>query len=209
MNKIEKFWHEFQMNKASLSGETPSPQAMDHLLEILETVDPRLYYHLRSTNEGTELILSAEGYVELLPTLANLKATAPKFDDWKFITAYEGMLLFGERNERVFPISDNENGDVLFRMASHGDDLSKPRDINFSVVFNGKAEVQQFVENFRKLGFEIGSVKSHGLIRRTYDVTVTTHMIPSYDAITSFEQKIENAATTLGGKNDGWGCFQQ
>jgi hypothetical protein len=30
---------------------------------------------------------------------------------------------------------DDENGDVLWQMLQHGDDLSKPREIDFSVIF--------------------------------------------------------------------------
>lgn len=37
------------------------------------------------------------------------------------------------RNYEQFP--DDENGDVLWDMAQDGDDLTKPREVDFSVIF--------------------------------------------------------------------------
>jgi hypothetical protein len=41
---------------------------------------------------------------------------------------------------------EDENGDVLRRMQANGDDLSKARDIDFSVVFHDEAAAKRFVE---------------------------------------------------------------
>jgi hypothetical protein len=209
MNTTEEFWREFQIIEVNLSGGKPSEQAMDNLLSFLLLVDPRLYYHLGSTDAGTDLILSAEGHADLMPILKRLKAAAPQSARWNVVTAFEGMLLFGQRNEKVFPVSENENGDVLFRMANNGDDLFKARDVNFSVVFQEREAAQQFADHFRKLGFEVEIAEPQGLTRRKHDVTVTINMVPSYESITNFEQQLESVAAPLGGKNDGWGCFQQ
>ncbi len=89
---------------------------MEELLTSLEKVEPRLYYHLGSNDRGTDLILSAEGHADLMPVLNLLKKEAPVAFGWKIVVVYEGMLTFGERNDRVFPAT--ENGDVLYRMAS-------------------------------------------------------------------------------------------
>jgi hypothetical protein len=34
-------------------------------------------------------------------------------------------------------------------------------------------------------------------------------MVPSYDAITDFENLLQSVADGWGGHNDGWGCFSE
>jgi hypothetical protein len=40
-----------------------------------------------------------------------------------------------------------------------------------------------------------------------WDVTVTKYMVPSHGAMAHFEMTLGAAAAGLGGRNDGWGCF--
>ena len=42
-----------------------------------------------------------------------------------------------------------------------------------------------------------------------WDVVITKFMVPSHDAITALEHDLEVAAEPLGGRNDGWGCFER
>jgi hypothetical protein len=42
-----------------------------------------------------------------------------------------------------------------------------------------------------------------------WDVVVVQHMVPSYDAITNFENLLQSVADTWEGQNDGWGCFSE
>ncbi|HEX8810644.1 MAG TPA: ribonuclease E inhibitor RraB, partial [Terracidiphilus sp.] len=53
----------------------------------------------------------------------------------------------------TFP--QDANGDVLRRLQSHGDDLTKPRDIDFTVVFPDESAAQSFADDVRKLGYKV------------------------------------------------------
>jgi hypothetical protein len=103
---------------------------------------------------------------------------------------------------------DNDNGNVLRGMQEDGDDLSQSRDIDFTVVLPNSDAVQEFGSRFYNLGLQVKAKKSGTVPELPWDVSVTVNMLPSYEEITAFEQKLEQVATPLGGRNDGWGCFQ-
>jgi hypothetical protein len=103
---------------------------------------------------------------------------------------------------------NNENGSALRGMYEDGDDMSQSRDIDFTVVMPNSDAVQEFGRQFHQLGLKVKAKKSDAVPGLPWDVTVTINMLPSYETITTFEQKLEQAATPLGGRNDGWGCFQ-
>lgn len=105
----------------------------------------------------------------------------------------------------VYP--DDVNGDVLRRMEARGDDLSKPRNIDFSVVFADASSAQQFAEYFQALGHNVSVEHAETRPDFPWDVLVVQHMAPSYDAITDFEDLLQSVADRWGGHNDGWGCF--
>lgn len=107
----------------------------------------------------------------------------------------------------LFP--NDANGDVLRRMEAKGDDLTRPRNIDFAVVFAGHSSAEQFAEHFRKLGHEV-SVKKAGTDQNLpWDVIVVQHMVPSHEGITYFESLLQSVANRWGGQNDGWGCFSE
>jgi hypothetical protein len=103
---------------------------------------------------------------------------------------------------------DDDNGNVLRGMLADGDDLSQPRDIGFTVVLPTSDAVQEFGSRFYNLGLQVKAKKSGTVPELPWDVTVTVNMLPSYEGITEFEQKLEKVAAPLGGRNDGWACFQ-
>jgi len=206
MDNIGHFWSEFSKVESRLKGENPSVEAMEYLLTVLEEIDPRLYYHLGSKDEGTDLILSAEGYADLMPILEKLRAAAPKLPDWDVRTSYEGMLLFGERNERVFPL--NQNGDVLYRMACNGDHLWIARDVDFQLIFPTKENATSFLSNVERDGMRCEFDEYDGAEGFTCQVEVTTCIVPTCKAITETENFLGRLAEKFGGRNDGWGCFE-
>lgn len=108
---------------------------------------------------------------------------------------------------RDFP--DDENGDVLRRMMQGGDDFTKPRDIDFSVVFPDDKAAKEFGDHFARRGFKVSVQKSDCKSDLPWDVTVTKFMLPTHAGITDFEEILEEEAARLGGQNDGWGCFRQ
>ena len=104
---------------------------------------------------------------------------------------------------------DDDNGDVLRRMQRNGDDFTMPRDIDFSVVFPNDTVAQAFADHMRQSGYRV-SVRESGCVPDLpWDVTVTNYMLPTHSGITEVEETLEAVASTLGGRNDGWGCFNQ
>ncbi len=106
-----------------------------------------------------------------------------------------------------FPHDDNE--DVLRRLQKNGDDLAKPRDVDFTVVFAIEEAAQEFAEYFVNHGYKVSISNSGCLADLPCDVVVTKHMVPSHSGITQFEEELQKIAEGLGGRNDGWGCFSQ
>jgi hypothetical protein len=101
----------------------------------------------------------------------------------------------------VFP--NDQNGNVLRRMQKDGDDLSQPRDINFTVVLPDSDAVQEFGSYFYNLGLQVKAKKNDTVPGLPWEVVVTVNMLPTYEDITDFEQKLEKVAVPLGGRNDG------
>ena len=112
----------------------------------------------------------------------------------------------GECPEAVlFP--DDENGDVLRRMQAAGDDLSRPREVQFSVVFSTSISAEQFAEHVRGLGYRVSVEFAETVEDYPWDVLVTKKMLPSHAEIAKFEELLQSIASPLNGRNDGWGCF--
>jgi hypothetical protein len=101
---------------------------------------------------------------------------------------------------------DDDNGDALRNMEASGDDLGKARDIDFSVAFTDLSSSAKFVEAAKRDGLR-AKQEPDGATDSTWDVTVTSYMVPSYEAITLMERRLDKIASPLGGWSDGWGCF--
>jgi hypothetical protein len=108
-----------------------------------------------------------------------------------------------------FDLPDDENGDVLRRLQKNGDDLSKPRDVDFTVVFATEESAQEFAQHFVRHRYKVSVANSNCVPDLPWDVVVTKHMVPSHSGITEFEEALQDIAEGLGGRNDGWGCFSQ
>jgi Regulator of ribonuclease activity B len=107
----------------------------------------------------------------------------------------------------IYP--DDFNGDVLRRMEARGDDLTRPRNVDFTVEFADATSADQFAEHFRALGHKVSVENTATDQDFPWDVIVVQHMVPSYDAITDFENLLQSVADGWGGHNDGWGCFSE
>ena len=107
----------------------------------------------------------------------------------------------------IYP--DDANGDALRRMEGHGDDLTKPRNIDFTVVFPDQSSAEQFAEHFRGLGLKVSVRLSRVNQDLPWDALVVKHMAPSYEEIVDFEDLLQSVAELWGGRNDGWGCFSE
>lgn len=102
---------------------------------------------------------------------------------------------------------DDDNGDALRRLQADGDDLTRARDINFTVVFQDQFKADQFAQHFRNAGYK--SKVEEAQVKKTHpwDVVVVKRMIPTHSGIIKFEAELQAIAGTLEGCNDGWGCF--
>ncbi|MCC4604542.1 ribonuclease E inhibitor RraB [Xanthomonas campestris] len=107
-----------------------------------------------------------------------------------------------QRNQILYPKDDN--GDTLWHIAQQGVDLSKPREIAFSVVFPSKESALEF--SVMMLRFEQKVRCCHYPDNTTFpmDVTVYPTMVPTYKAISAFEEELAAEAKPLGDLNDGW-----
>lgn len=74
---------------------------------------------------------------------------------------------------------NDANGDVLRRMEARGDDLTKPRNIDFTVVFADASSAAQFAEHFRGLGHKVSVELTETNRDFPWDVVVVEHMAPS------------------------------
>ena len=104
---------------------------------------------------------------------------------------------------------NEENREVILRMARSGGDLSKSRDIDFSVVFPDESSAQEFASQLRELGYRAKIKRSGVDPDLPWDAIVIKHMLPRCEAITEFELLLQARASPFGGRNDGWGCFEQ
>lgn len=85
----------------------------------------------------------------------------------------------------TFP--DDENGDVLRRMQEEGDNLTAPRDIDFTVVFETEEAAQKFAGYFASLGYKTSYERTDTAEGLPWDVLVVNKMVPHHGEITAFE----------------------
>lgn len=126
------------------------------------------------------------------------------FTDIEWASKSADKLAQHNKPEPTFP--DDENGDVLRRMHQSGDDLTKPRDIDFSFVFSDKSKAAAFTVQVKDLDFRARLDWSEE--QELWDVTATKEMVPTHGDITEVEAKLSSIAEKYGGQAGGWGCFQ-
>ena len=86
--------------------------------------------------------------------------------------------------------------------------LQLARNVDFTVVFPTEERATTFSSKFRSLGLSTKVTDSQCVPDLPWDVTVVKNMVPTNAEITSFERQLQEAAQPLGGRNDGWGCFE-
>ena len=102
---------------------------------------------------------------------------------------------------------EEANTDVLKRMVHDGDDLTKPRDMDFNHLFANETDAVAFEQAAREAGY-------HKVTRDFWPeagrwlTSVTIRMVPDLGKITSVEQILNEIAAPLEGKPDGWGCME-
>lgn len=109
------------------------------------------------------------------------------------------------RDFSSFP--DDETGDVLWAMQQKGDDLSRPREIEFTVVFATENEALNFGETLLFNRQKVLICDSPDSIEFPFEVVVYVDLSLSHKNITDYQSLLDQYAAPLNGHNDGWGCL--
>jgi hypothetical protein len=104
----------------------------------------------------------------------------------------------------TFP--DDENGAMLRQMAAEGDDLSVPREIDFSVIFPAEEAALKFAVLLLKNGQKVSFGEHEDDGELLWLVQAHPYMIPSHENISGYEGLLASEADSLGGQTVGWGC---
>ena len=107
----------------------------------------------------------------------------------------------------IYP--NDDNGDALRRMEEEGDDLARPRNIDFTIVFPDGDAAKRFAEYFQEQGYTASVDFAETVQELPWDVVIAKYMTPSHQEITDFEISLQEVAESMGGRNDGWGCFSE
>lgn len=89
--------------------------------------------------------------------------------------------------------------------------MSKPRTVNFSVIFKDLEAAREFQSKVQNTEIRVVIDDERLVVEgdpgEWVDVTVSLEMTPSYASVSEFEAMLDRFASPLGGRNDGWGCF--
>lgn len=100
---------------------------------------------------------------------------------------------------------DDGNGEILRNLVKLGDDLTKPRDVDFHFAFPTRARADAFAAEVKKtLGLETATEELEG--EDVWSSTVTKNMVPTHDGVTKLEASLVAVAKTHLGEPEGWGC---
>ncbi|RLV60445.1 ribonuclease E inhibitor RraB [Parashewanella curva] len=103
---------------------------------------------------------------------------------------------------------DDDNGQMLAAMADAGMDLSKPQNIDFFLVFDEQRDAETALEDLVNSDRE-GEVELLFNEESTkWELIVSIHMMPEYDAIITTESELHTYAEEYDGISDGWGVMQ-
>lgn len=76
-------------------------------------------------------------------------------------------------------------------------------------VFPDESAAERFAGHFREQGYAASVEFAETVKELPWDVIVVKYMEPSHQGIGDFETALQEVADTLGGRNDGWGCFSE
>ena len=103
-------------------------------------------------------------------------------------------------------IPDDENGEVLRRMVDDGDDLERPRPIDFFHVFAEESDAQDFAAAAGALADLVVEGPDFDDDDGIWEVSATRVMAARHAAITALETELSDLAARYRGYSDGWGC---
>jgi hypothetical protein len=109
---------------------------------------------------------------------------------------------------------NDEDGQVLARIAASGMDLSIPTTIEFAVAVPDEATSNVVSKAFQQNGYTPEVYFDEGEpdyneedgdeFGPSWTVYVPVHCVPSYQNVVEIQEKLSSIANGLGGKVDGW-----
>lgn len=110
-----------------------------------------------------------------------------------------------QRDLSLFP--NDDLGNALWQMLQAGDDLNRPREIEFSVLFSSDQLALKFgqvlLENNQKLSFCAYQEDT----QYPWEITAYPEITASYENIAAYRQLLEENAQPFKGKFDTWYCI--
>ena len=100
---------------------------------------------------------------------------------------------------------DDETGELLKLMQEQGEDLSRPRDVDFFLVFETREQAEGFASE-ADLGPEFTVTTGPYEKTEKWQATLTVNMTPVYAEIVKLEKQVTRLGREYGGEADGWGC---
>jgi hypothetical protein len=98
---------------------------------------------------------------------------------------------------------DDDDGDALRRVASCGNDMSRPMDIDFFVVPPAPSSGSMIAEVAARAGYRTQ------LLRDDEDGGLTCYctkrMLATHEGVLRAQQELDELSRPLGGHTDGWG----
>ena len=91
----------------------------------------------------------------------------------------------------------DENADVLTQLQRGGDELSLPRDIDFSVIFDSEMDAIAFADLVASSAMRAELGRADLVPGLPRDATVTRNLVPDHGAIGSFEATSARHASPL------------
>ena len=110
----------------------------------------------------------------------------------------------------MFP--NDANGDVLRRMQVDGFDFSRECTIDFFAVFATEAEADQVALQYvadHAAGALLTRIETSPHADGGMELTLTIRMLPTYENITDFENRLADRVAAVDGHLDGWGVMQE
>ena len=102
---------------------------------------------------------------------------------------------------------NDENGDVLRRMAADGVDLVSLRVVDFEHAFPSEVSAKQFHDAVKGTVLDAKLMGPEPNGKRRWEVQCRQRMIPTHAAITEMEERLGDVAKRFGGHSDGWGSL--
>jgi hypothetical protein len=202
-HQIIRFWEALVRHQELFSiPNNDKDDQMMAVLQELQAIDPRLFYHVGYRNEGPDLLISAEGAYDLSPVITQILAAAPLLSGWRVRAILDSGSLDGQRSETLYP--PDENGDVLFGIAEQAGDLITSRPTDFCHVFPSRDSAAKFSASL-PVGECSKPERYRGRKGFSWQIVVTRDMIPSHSNITAAEAQLAQTASRFGGAPDGWG----